>query len=171
MEFERLTRRHAIKDGIKIVSLGCKSPQLKHIVYHHRQVFMVLRHPPSALVAPEAAAALTPVAPVVTALATSDNPGPAIVDVSALSGQIEEVDTQQSKYKQSECKNRVSVFNGELSVCEEVMEDANMSDDDYLKYHTRGKFQSWPRTAARPSIEEVPTLQTQRTNSHRLSRV
>ena len=38
-----LSRYGQLVSPIKMVSLGCKSPQLKHVVCHRRQVFMVLK--------------------------------------------------------------------------------------------------------------------------------
>lgn len=38
-----LSRYGHIMPPIKMVSLGCKSPKLKHVVCHRRQVYMVLK--------------------------------------------------------------------------------------------------------------------------------
>lgn len=188
---------------MRMVLLGCKSPKLKHVVSHRRQVFMVLKdstedlnlslsfkldgfnymvfvssettcfscgaeehlirscpertkeRPITAPVAPAVLAdpaapvasavpaipgAMVALTPVATALGVSNNPGSAVANVSGLSGQTEEVDTQKLKNEQRECKNRVSVFNGEMSVCEEGLEDEGMSDDDWSKLSHKRTF-------------------------------
>lgn len=41
---KELSRYGQVMSPIKMVSLGCKSPLLKHVVCHRRQVFMVLKN-------------------------------------------------------------------------------------------------------------------------------